>query len=373
MTRTCYMPYYILATSQSTYGTRVHHANTSLRPFTLGELRDRGTHGSEGGFGLRTILHPPIALAALGDIGPLVSGPTSTGGVGRKTGQGKVRPRVSAEPYRTVPILGEHRRVSRLKRSAADGPEGAVVSRGLRCRLNVAPLLSHHAGLITAGLLLARVLGHALGAGEPRVGVAIERRPVARHRRWREGRRRRPRGVEREVVVDSSLATLGLSVEWEVSLATLRGPRGESPGSSFETSSGGGAGRVIRCGNGLALTDAARSDRQRDGDLSGKSRGHGAGTRGRGRGPSRSSVEDEALSRAGLNGDARRGDHGEHQRGACPERHPIDANLDSDDINHRHPNADCPTERPCPPTLAHPPLHLPNPHFLRLRWCGYVA
>ena len=50
----------------------------------------------------------------------------------------------------------------------------------------------------------------------------------------------------------SSLATLGLSVEWEVSLATLRGPRGESPGSSFETSSGGGAGRVIRCGNGLA-------------------------------------------------------------------------------------------------------------------------
>ena len=53
---------------------------------------------------------------------------------------------------------------------------------------------------------------------------------------------------------DSSLATLGLSVEWEVSLATLRGPRGESPGSSFETSSGGGAGRVIRCGNGLAET-----------------------------------------------------------------------------------------------------------------------
>lgn len=52
---------------------------------------------------------------------------------------------------------------------------------------------------------------------------------------------------------------------------------------------------------------------------------------------------------------------------------PIDANLDSDDINHRHPNADCPSERPCPPTLAHPPLHLPNPHFLRLRWCGYVA
>ena len=52
----------------------------------------------------------------------------------------------------------------------------------------------------------------------------------------------------------SSLATLGLSVEWEVSLATLRGPRGESPGSSFETSSGGGAGRVIRCGNGLAET-----------------------------------------------------------------------------------------------------------------------
>ena len=51
-----------------------------------------------------------------------------------------------------------------------------------------------------------------------------------------------------------SLATLGLSVEWEVSLATLRGPRGESPGSSFETSSGGGAGRVIRCGNGLAET-----------------------------------------------------------------------------------------------------------------------
>ena len=30
--------------------------------------------------------------------------------------------------------------------------------------------------------------------------------------------------------VKSSLATLGLSVEWEVSLATLRGPRGESPG-----------------------------------------------------------------------------------------------------------------------------------------------
>ena len=171
----------------------------------------------------------------------------------------------------------------------------------------------------------------------------------------------------------SSLATLGLSVEWEVSLATLRGPRGESPGSSFETSSGGGAGRVIRCGNGLARTDPARSDRQRDGDLSGKSRGHRAGTRGRGRGPSRSSVEDEALSRAGLNGDARRGDHGEHQRGACPATHPIDANLDSDDINHRHPNAECPTERPCPPTLAHPPLHLPNPHFLRLRWCGYVA
>ena len=89
MTRTCYMPYYILATSQSTYGTRVHHANTSLRPFTLGELRDRGTHGSEGGFGLRTILHPPIALAALGDIGPLVSGPTSTGGVGERPARGR--------------------------------------------------------------------------------------------------------------------------------------------------------------------------------------------------------------------------------------------------------------------------------------------
>ena len=39
----------------------------------------------------------------------------------------------------------------------------------------------------------------------------------------------------------TSSAALGLSIEWDVSLATLSGPRGESPGSSLETSRAGGA------------------------------------------------------------------------------------------------------------------------------------
>ena len=38
----------------------------------------------------------------------------------------------------------------------------------------------------------------------------------------------------------TSSAALGLSIEWDVSLATLSGPRGESPGSSLETSRAGG-------------------------------------------------------------------------------------------------------------------------------------
>ena len=58
------------------------HVNTSLLPLALGDPRDDLSDRSAGGLGLLTTLHPPIALAARGDIGALVSGPISTGGVG---------------------------------------------------------------------------------------------------------------------------------------------------------------------------------------------------------------------------------------------------------------------------------------------------
>ena len=238
---------------------------------------------------------------------------------------------------------------------------------------NVAPLLSHHAGLITAGLLLARSLvtlsGLANHASESRSNEdplpdtedgekdgddargesnvkSSSIRPWPRSGCPSSGRCRSRRSG------DPGVNPRG---------HPLRHPAVGAPVASFV---------VVTVWPSQTLLDRIANEMEtyRENPAAmGRALGGAAG------GPSRSSVEDEALSRAGLNGDARRGDHGEHQRGACPERHPIDANLDSDDINHRHPNAECPTERPCPPTLAHPPLHLPNPHFFRLRWCGYVA
>ena len=186
----------------------------------LGDPRDDRDDRSAGGLGLLTTLHPPIALAALGDIGALVSGPRSTGGEGR-------RPAGWCFPARSDARNGRLAMAPTTSTTGAEDAAGSRRSRPVGWGSRAVPV-SPSSGFVTLAGLAPQTESRS---NEPSVPLP----------ETDDGENAGDALGESKVKSSStSSAALGLSIEWDVSLATLSGPRGESPGSSLETSRAGG-------------------------------------------------------------------------------------------------------------------------------------
>ena len=147
----------------------------------------------------------------------MVSGPRSTGGAGRR-------------------LAGSDARNGRLAMaptaSTTAGPEDAAGSRRSRpvSRGSRAVPLSPSSRFVTLEGLAPQTVSRS---NEPSV-------PLAEETDDGENEGDDALGESKVKSPSTSSAALGLSIEWDVSLATLSGPRGESPGSSLETSRAGG-------------------------------------------------------------------------------------------------------------------------------------